>query len=141
MKKITIFCLCLLICSSVFAMTSARPAKHDDAFNAFWQKFKTAVVSGDKSAVARLSLFPIGMSYGIRSIKNGVELKRRYREVFNKQTDAAQCFAQKEPVADADNAKRFSVGCPDSAGNEVVIYEFERTKTGWRFVRLDNINE
>lgn len=112
-----------------------------DDFSAFWGKFKTAVINSDKNAVAGLSKFPIGMSYGIRSIKTKPELLRRYKELFNKQTDAAKCFATKEPEQDSTNKRKYSVACPDAAGNEVVIYEFERGATGWRFVRLDNINE
>ena len=42
---------------------------------------------------------------------------------------------------DAENPKHFSVACPDAAGNEVVIYHFEQTKTGWKFTGLDNLNE
>lgn len=141
MKRATLLCFCLLMSGSVLALTSDTYVKRDDAFQAFWQKFKTAVISKDKKSVAALSRFPIGMSYGIRSIKSPADLNRRYREVFNTQTDAAKCFSSKEPVADTDNARRFNVGCPDAAGNEVVIYEFERTKTGWKFVQLDNINE
>jgi hypothetical protein len=81
------------------------------------------------------------MSYGKRTIRNRTELSRRFAEVFNEQSDAAKCFARKEPETDPENPKRFSVACPDEAGNEVVIYQFERGKLGWRFVRLDNINE
>ena len=113
----------------------------DDEFKIFWEKFKAAVIKGDKPAVAGLSRFPVGMSYGIRSIRNRAELSRRYREVFNKQTDAAKCFATKEPEKDETNPRKFYVACPDEAGNEVVIFEFERGRTGWRFVRLDNLNE
>ena len=113
----------------------------DNDFKAFWGKFKTAVINSDKNTVASLSKFPIGMSYGIRSVRTKAELLRRYKEVFSKQTDAARCFATKEPEKDSDNPKKYSVACPDAAGNEVVIYEFERGPTGWRFVRLDNINE
>lgn len=141
MKRATLLCLCLFLSGTALAITGGTYAKHDDAFQSFWQRFKSAVINGDKRAVAGLSRFPIGMSYGIRSIKNSAELNRRYLELFNKQTNAAKCFSNKKPVADADNAKLFTVGCPDAAGNEVVIYEFERTKTGWKFVRLDNINE
>jgi hypothetical protein len=119
--------------------TSAQQSNAD--LNVFWEKFKTAVVKGDKQIVAGLSRFPIGMSYGIRSIKNKPELLRRYREVFDKQSDAAKCFAAKEPEIDPNNSKKFSIACPDAAGNEVVIFEFERQPAGWRFVRLDNINE
>ena len=66
------------------------------------------------------------MSYGIRSIKTKTELLKRYKEVFNEQSDAAKCFAKKEPEKDSSNAKRYSVACPDAAGSEVVIYWFER---------------
>jgi hypothetical protein len=66
---------------------------------------------------------------------------RRYREVFSRQANAAQCFSRKQPEVDAQDEKRFTVACPDSAGNEVVIYEFQRTRWGWKFVGLDNINE
>ena len=113
----------------------------DSDFSAFWEKFKTAVINADKNAVAGLSKFPVGMSYGIRSIKTKAELLRRYKEVFNKQSDAAKCFATKEPEQDSTNKRKYSVACPDAAGNEVVIYEFERGAAGWKFVRLDNINE
>lgn len=139
--RATLLCLCLFVSGTTLAMTGGTYSKRDDAFQIFWRKFKFAVISVDKSAVAKLSRFPIGMSYGISSIKNSADLSRRYREVFNKQTDAAQCFSNKNPVVDEDNTDRFTIGCPDAAGNEVVIYEFEQTKSGWRFVRLDNINE
>ena len=81
------------------------------------------------------------MSYGISSVKNKAELRRRYRQVFNEQSNAAECFAKKEPEVDAANPKRFTVACPNEAGDEVAIYEFELTRTGWKFVGLDNINE
>jgi hypothetical protein len=42
---------------------------------------------------------------------------------------------------DPANAKVFTVACPDAAGNEVVIYHFTRTKAGWKFTSLDNLNE
>jgi hypothetical protein len=81
------------------------------------------------------------MSYGIRSIKTKAELLRRYKEVFSQQADAVKCFGSKEPEKDSMNPKGYIVACPDAAGNEVVIYHFERGTTGWKFVRLDNINE
>jgi hypothetical protein len=75
------------------------------------------------------------------SIKNRAQLLRRWREVFNQQTNAAQCFAKKGPEMEAGNPKRFSVTCPNEAGDEVVMYWFERTATGWKFTSIDNINE
>jgi hypothetical protein len=126
---------------SVVLFTISFGQDNNNDFKVFWGKFKTAVINADKNTVASLSKFPIGMSYGIRSIKTKAELVRRYKEVFSQQTDAAKCFAAKEPEKDSTNSRKYSVACPDAAGNEVVIYEFERGAGGWKFVRLDNINE
>ena len=95
----------------------------------------------DVETIARLSKFPIDMSYGIASIKTKVQLTKRYRQLFNEQTDASACFNKAKPEVDADNPKHYSVACPDAAGNEVVVYHFEQTRTGWKFTGLDNINE
>lgn len=116
-------------------------AQSKTEFDTFWEKFKAAVIKGDKNTVASLTQFPLSMSYGIRSIKSKPELLRRYREVFNQQTDGAKCFGAKSPEKDEANAKRYSVACPNEAGEEVVIYAFQRGKLGWRFVGLDNLNE
>ena len=112
-----------------------------DSADTFWQTFKTAVSKRDVETIARLSKFPLGMSYGIPSIKTKAQLSKRYRQIFNEQTDAAACFAKAKIEMDAVNPKHFSVACPDAAGNEVVIYHFEQTKTGWKFASLDNLNE
>lgn len=112
-----------------------------DPRDTFWQQFKTAVIKKDADAVAALSKFPLGMSYGIPTVKSKLDLRKRYRQVFNEQTDAAACFNKAQPEVDPDNAKRFSVACPDAAGNEVVIYHFTQTRTGWKFTGMDNLNE
>ena len=141
MKKLIILCLCISTTGAILAISVGSPAQRNEAFPAFWQKFKTAVIGGDKDAVAGFSRFPIGMSYGVRSIKNNIEFRKRYRELFNAQTDAAKCFSKKSPEKDSENPKRFSVACPNEAGDDVVVYEFEQTALGWKFVRLDNLNE
>lgn len=112
-----------------------------DSAETFFQSFKTAVSKRDVETIARLSKFPIGMSYGIPAIKTKAQLSRRYRQLFNEQTDAAACFAKAKIEMDPENPKRFSVACPDAAGNEVVIYHFEQTRMGWKFTGLDNLNE
>ena len=115
----------------------ARP----DSTDTFWQSFKAAVSKADVETIARLSKFPLSMSYGIPVIRTKAQLTRRYRQVFKEQTDAAACFAKAKPEIDAENPKHFTVACPDAAGNEVVIYHFEQTRTGWKFTGLDNLNE
>ena len=112
-----------------------------DATDDFWQAFKTAVSKRDIATIARLSKFPIGMSYGIPSIRNKAQLTKRYRQLFNEQTDAAACFSKAKREIDPANPKHFTVACPDAAGNEVVIYHFEQTRMGWKFTGLDNLNE
>ena len=128
MKTITTLSLLLLL-------TGAQST------SAFWESFKTAVSKRDVETIARLSKFPIEMSYGIPSIKTKAQLAKRYRQLFNEQTDAAACFSKAKPEMDADNPKHFTVACPDAGGNEVVIYHFERTRAGWKLTGLDNINE
>lgn len=113
----------------------------NDSHQAFWDQFKAAVGKKDVEAIATLSRFPIGMSYGIPTVKNKVDLRKRYRKVFNEQSDAAACFSKAKPEIDPANAKHFTVACPDAAGNEVVIYHFNETKTGWKFTGMDNLNE
>ena len=91
--------------------------------------------------MAALSQFPIEMSYGVPKIRGKAQLLRRYREIFNKQTDAAKCFATAKPEVQHGHPKEFSIACKDEAGNEVVIFAFRLTAQGWRFISLDNINE
>ncbi len=73
MKRAHLLFLLLVLTLAVAAPTrNSAPSAED--FQAFWQKFKTAVIKGDKETIAALSRFPIGMSYGKRSIKTKPEL-------------------------------------------------------------------
>jgi hypothetical protein len=130
-----------LLLSAICVVVGLSSLLVQDARQTFWEQFKTAVTKRDAQTVARLSQFPIGMSYGIPTIKTKVQLTKRYRQLFNEQTDAAACFSKAKPEVDPANAKAFTVACPDAAGNEVVIYHFQQTKAGWKFTGLDNLNE
>ena len=88
MKTITTLSLLLLLSGA-------------DSAESFWQSFKTAVTRHDVETIARLSKFPIGMSYGIPSVKTKVQLSKRYRQIFNEQTDAAACFSTAKLEMDA----------------------------------------
>lgn len=129
-----------LLLSIICVVVAAPFSQAQDARQTFWQQFKTAVTNRDAPTVARLSRFPIGMSYGIPSVKTKAQLAKRFRQVFNEETDAAACFGKAKPEVDPANVKAFTVACPDAAGNEVVIYHFQQTKAGWRFTALDNLN-
>lgn len=142
MKKITWLFLLLLIAGTTLATNSRQTASSAaSTFDSFWQSFKTAVSKRDVEMIARLSKFPLEMSYGIPVVKNKAQLSRRFRQVFSEQTNAAECFKKAKPEVNAENPKQYSVACPDAAGNEVVLYHFAQTRSGWKFTGLDNINE
>src|SRR5688500_14148233 len=134
MKKLTPLFLVLLLTSSSLA---TRTNQAENPVDTFWQSFTTAVSKRDVDTIARLSKFPIGMSYGIPSIRTKAQLTKRYRQLFSEQSDAAACFAKSKPEKDEQDPKHFSVACPDAGGNEVVIYHFEQTRTGWKLTGLD----
>ena len=128
----------------VFAIAvcaSAAAQQSDPSVEQFWAKFKTAVLKADKPSVASISRFPIEMPYGVPKIRTRTQLARRWRDLFNVQANAAKCFEDATPVVDPAAPNRFTVGCKDEAGNEVVVYGFLRTRTGWKLIFLDNINE
>ena len=140
-KVLAAVCIGLTICGSASALWFVNQNGSDAARAAFWEKFKAAVIKKDKATIAALSQFPISMPYGMRTVRSRAQLIQRYRDVFNHEGDAAVCFADAKPQTDPAQPKQFTVGCKNGAGDEVVIYSFVLTKTGWRFNGLDNLNE
>ena len=127
--------LILLLFQSAFAQTD---------FSAFWKKFKSAVIAGDKAAVAEMTKFPLSMSYGVKAVKNKEDFLRRYNEIFKGEANAAQCFGSAKPRK--ESAGHYEIYCPfkdtpTDWENAPIRFIFESTKSGWRFVGLDNINE
>src|ERR1043165_6510576 len=66
----------------------------DSSIESFWAKYRAAVIKSDKEAVATMVQFPIAMSYGVPAIRTKTQLFKRYRDLFNRQTDAVKCFAE-----------------------------------------------
>ena len=113
-------------------------------FSTFWKKFRSAVVAGDKATVAEMTKFPLAMPYSVKAVKNKEDFLRRYNEIFRGEANAAQCFATAEPRKESD--RRCEIYCPfketpDDRENAPIRFEFELTKSGWKFAGLDNINE
>ena len=113
-------------------------------FSTFWQKFKSAVIAGDKAAVAEMTKFPLSMPYEVKAVKNKEGFLRRYDEIFKGEANAAQCFGSAEPQKESD--RRYEIYCPfkdtpEDKENAPIRFIFELTKNGWRFVGLDNVNE
>jgi hypothetical protein len=129
----------MVVCASI----NAQQASGDASILPFWEKFRNAVINGEKATVANMSQFPIGMPYGMREIKNRAQLITRYGEVFNGEADAAKCFRDSKPTTNPERPKEIEVSCKMKGGGdeEPVVYSFTRTRAGWRFNGLDNINE
>ena len=113
-------------------------------FSAFWKKFKSAVMAGDKATVAEMTKFPLSMPYLQKAVKNKDNFLRRYDEIFKGEANAAQCFKGAKP--EKESAGRCGIYCPfkgtpDDWENAPIRFVFELTKTGWKFAGLDNINE
>ncbi len=127
--------LILLFSSTAFA---------ESDFSTFWKKFRSAVIAGDKAAVAEMTKFPLSMPYSVKAVKNKERLLRRYDEIFKGEANAAQCLKSAEPHKESD--RRYGIYCPfkdtpNDWENAAVRFIFELTKGGWKFVGLDNINE
>jgi hypothetical protein len=120
---------------------SASVVPGDASLDTFWAKFKTAVIKRDKEAVSTMCQFPITMPYRIRSIRTKAQFMRRYRELFNDQTDAAKCFAEAKPEVDPSTKNAFTIACKDLGGMENISYGFERKRGVWKLSYLDNIAE
>jgi len=127
--------LILLLFPSAFAQTD---------FSAFWKKFKSAVIAGDKAAVAEMTKFPLSMPYEVKAVKNKENFLRRYDEIFKGEANAAQCFASAKPYKQSD--RQYDVNCPfketpNDREDVPIRFIFEQTKNGWKFSGLDNVNE
>ena len=127
--------LILLLSPSAFSETD---------FSAFWKKFKSAVIAGDKATVAEMTKFPLSMPYEVKAVKNKEDFLRRYNEIFKGEANAAQCFKSAESQKESD--RRYGIYCPfkdtpNDWENAPIRFIFELTKSGWKFVGLDNINE
>ena len=130
--------------AGVLILLSFPNAFGESDFSAFWQKFKSAVIAGDKAAVAEMTKFPLSMPYEVKAVKNKEGFSRRYDEIFKGEANAAQCFKSAEPQKESD--RRYGIYCPfkdtpNDWENAPIRFIFELTKGGWRFVGLDNVNE
>jgi hypothetical protein len=130
--------------AGILILLSFPSAFADGDFSAFWKKFKSAVIAGDKAAVAEMTKFPLSMSYGIKAVKNKEGFLRRYDEIFKGEANAAQCFAKAEPQK--ESAKQYEIYCPfketpNDMENAPIRFIFELNKGAWKFTGLDNINE
>jgi len=127
--------LILLLFSNAFA---------ESDFSVFWNKFKSAVASGDKAAMADMTKFPLSMPYGVKAVKSKESFLRRYDEIFKGEANAARCFAKAKPQK--ESVQKYEIYCPfkdtpNDWENAPIRFLFELTKGDWKFTGLDNVNE
>jgi len=130
--------------TTILILSSFPSAFAESDFSAFWQKFKSAVIAGDKATIAEMTKFPLSMPYEVKAVKNKEEFPRRYNEIFKGEANAAQCFKSAEPHKESD--RQYDIYCPFKETpkdweNAPIRFIFELTKGGWKFVGLDNVNE
>jgi hypothetical protein len=130
--------------AGVWILLSFPNAFAESEFSTFWQKFKSAVIAGDKAAVAEMTKFPLSMPYLQKAVKNNEDFLRRYNEIFKGEANAPQCFGKGEPHKDTD--REYGIYCPfkdtpNDWENAPIRFIFELTKSGWKFTGLDNVNE
>ena len=143
MKLTLAIVLALIFIFPTCAILYAQPSKND-AMDPFWVKFKAAVTQGDKQAVFAMTQLPVGMSYGESRIRTKAQFMKSYRHIFADEVNAVKCFETAKPQVDKAKPKEFYVTCPfakDSSGEEPFVYTFKLTRSGWRFVSFENINE
>jgi hypothetical protein len=135
---------CAIGCRFSILAADPEPIGTQTDFSAFWQKFKPAVIAGDKATIAEMTKFPLSMPYGVKAVKNKEDFSRRYNEIFKGEANAAQCFKGAEPHKESD--RQYDIYCPfkdtpKDWENAPIRFVFELTKAGWKFAGLDNINE
>jgi len=91
-----------------------------------------------------MTKFPLSMPAFQKAVKNRADFLRRYNEIFKGEANAAQCFASAEPRK--ESARGCEIYCPfketpEDWGNASIRFEFELTRSGWKFAGLDNVNE
>jgi hypothetical protein len=135
---------CAIGCRFSILAADREPIEAQIDFPAFWKTFKSAVGSGDKATVSEMTNFPLSMPYLVKAVKNKEDFLRRYNEIFKGEANAAQCFASAEPRK--ESARRYEIYCPfkdtpKDWENAPIRFEFELTRSGWKFAGLDNVNE
>lgn len=136
MKKIiSIVILFSVLCFSIEANAQSG------SFDKFWAAFKGAVMKDDKQTLSGMVKYPLSMPYGVKSVKSKTDFIKRYKTIFDGQLEgfpvdtAKKCFADAKPEKE-EGSSAYIVAC-----NEVVIFRFVKTSSGWKLSGVDNINE
>jgi len=131
----------LLLTILTIPCSLAAPSQSD--IDSFWVKFKNAVSTGDKDTVAELTRFPLEMPYGTKSVNTRSDFIHRYDSIMNMEANAQRCFSNAKLEK---HENQYEIACtfkqePETSEDRPIVYSFTRTKTGWKFSGIDNVNE
>jgi len=91
-----------------------------------------------------MTKFPLSMGYEMEVVKNKAKFSRRYDEIFKAMPTLLNALEALEPKKNR-RAVIMSIALfketPDDKEDTPIRFIFELTKSGWKFVGLDNINE
>ncbi len=112
-----------------FEKKKPTPSNEETTFKAFLQLFQSAVEKKDKQAVAGLTRFPLEMPpENYSDIEKEDDLIAHFDEIFSNKI--AKCLAKETVVFSAPKPK-YDIRCPSR-----LFYHFEKTSTGWKFVKF-----
>jgi len=111
----------IIFCFTILA-TLAGPCAAAENFDAFYARFKSAMIKRDKSAVASMTKLPF-----LFDSKNlgKQQFITKFEQIFPK--DTANCFKREKPVADRDS---YSVFCGET------IYVFSKVNGNYLFTDI-----
>ncbi len=104
---------------------------------AVWKDFQAALRADDPAALAKVTRFPLRSNEFGGPVKDAALLKQRWGRFFPADRKAGLLRA---PLERTEGAKDTFEAFTD-AGGLPIRFLFTRTKAGWRFSAVDNINE
>ncbi len=144
MQKTRLSVLILTLMSLAAWTATAKPTQQNN-FGSFWKKFKTAVKNQDVNTIADLTKFPFPIYDPINTeptLKSRNDFIKEYKDILNNEANTTRCFEKNKPKR--RDAKSYEIYCnfakePETEGP--IVFHFNLTKTGWKFIHTDNINE
>ena len=82
--------------TAILILSFLREAFWGSEFSAFWNKFKSGVIAGDKASVADMAKFPLSMPYLVKAVKNKQDFLHRYYEIFKGEAERRPMFRERQ---------------------------------------------
>lgn len=133
MRKIVLLIVLVWLIVAANGVTAVAQEKRlnstPKAFQTFYAKFKSAMVKGDKTAVASLTQFPFryGFDAGDEGTFSKAQFTKRFKELFG---SYKKLFAQNNPVFALDE------GTFNLTSDDATHFRFEKKGATYKFVAM-----